>query len=130
MNPIPAFNSWHEFLEEEITVSFRSICRIDVETSAPLRCRDEKVPHLVLTAQTIQKGPPAAIEKRLLVVSQAMQEIEHGIPPGRFLSHTRVVPGRNENTITDGSFQDTTVQCTAVNSALRGRRAHDQAKGG
>jgi hypothetical protein len=110
MNPIPAFNSWHEFLEEEITVSFRSVRRIDVETSPSLGCRDEKVPHLTLAAQTIQKGPPAAIKKRLLVVSQAMQEIEHRIPPRRFLSHTRVVPGRNENTITDGSFQDTTVQ--------------------
>src|ERR1700751_3710705 len=130
MNPVLAFNSWHEFLEEEITVSFHSICRIDVKASAPLRCRDEKVSHLMLTAQTIQKGPPAAIEKRLLVVSQPMQEIKHGIPPWRFLSRTLVVPGRNENTIADGSFQDTTVQRAAVNSALRGRRAHDQAKCG
>jgi hypothetical protein len=84
----------------------------------------------MLTAQTIQKGPPAAIEKRLLVVSQAMQEIKYRIAPVRFLSRTRVVTGRNENAIADGSFQETAVQCTAVNPALRARRAHDQAKGG
>jgi hypothetical protein len=58
-----------------------------------------------------------------------VQKIEHGIPPWRFLSRPSVVPRRNENAIADGSFQNATVQCTAVNSTLRGRRAHDQPNG-
>src|SRR5580658_3580745 len=89
--PVLAFDVRQKLLQEKVAVAYRTVGRVDVETAPALRRDDEKVAHLVLFAEVVEQGPAAAVEERLLVVAQAVQEVQHRIALNRTLRRARIV---------------------------------------
>src|SRR3974377_1449781 len=77
-HPIFLFYVGDEFLQKEVVVAKRAVRRVDGEAPPAIRRHDEKVAQFVLMAQVVDQGPGAAVEQRLFVVTQAVQEVENG----------------------------------------------------
>src|SRR5579864_599499 len=75
-NAVSAFDVGHELLQKEIAVAYGAVRGINVETSSAFRGHDQKIPHLVLIAQIVEKRPASTFKQSLFVVSKTMQEIE------------------------------------------------------
>src|SRR5690348_11538069 len=93
-NAILAFNLWHELLQKEVTVAHGAVRRVYVKAAPALRGDDEKIAHLALPAEIVEQRPPTTVEERLLIVTEAMQKIEHRISARRMLRRARVVARR------------------------------------
>src|SRR5262249_50889574 len=71
---------------------------------------------LVLAAKVFDQAPAAGAEQRLLVLSQAMQEVEHGIVtlPGV----AGVIVGRLLHAVADGLLENAAIDDIAIGPAL------------
>ena len=72
-------DEWQEFGNQEIAVAIMAIGGVDKETPASLRRNHEEVPDFMFTLEVFDQSPSAAAHERLLVLSQAMQEVKHWI---------------------------------------------------
>src|ERR1017187_5911436 len=87
---IVSLDEGHEFLHQEILVALASISRVNEEGAAPIGRSDHELADLLLIPQILNQVPAARVEKRLLILAETVQEIEHGIA-ARLL---RIVAGR------------------------------------
>ena len=123
-NAIFAFDVRHEFLEKEIAVAELVAGRVDVETALALRRDHQKVCDLVLAPQVLDYAPSSGAEQRLLVLSQAMKEVEHRIAPLRGI--LGVIVRRQLHAVVNRLFENAAVDDVAVGAALRVRRQRKQ----
>jgi len=114
-----SFDQRDEFLQEKIAVAHRAVGRIDVETSSTFWSDDEELSHLVLSAEIVEQRPASTVKESSLVVSEAVQKIQHGIGLGRVAGSAGIVAGGKVNAIMDLVFQYPAVQSVAVDPALR-----------
>ncbi len=72
----------------------------------------------MLLTKIVEQRPSAAVEERLLVIAEAVQEIEHRILLCRILVRAGVVAGGKIDAVMDWMFQNAAVQRIAVDAAL------------
>src|SRR3954470_20348356 len=84
----------HELAQEEIRVQDLLVGRVDIERRLSFGRNDKEVTDLVLLAEIFDQIPSAGLEKRLLIVAQAMQVIKNRILSCRTHGDRGLVAGR------------------------------------
>ena len=112
------FDEWDELLQEKIAVAFGTVGGVDVKTSSTFGSDDKKIAELVLLAEIVEHRPAAAVEKRFLVVAQAMEEIEHWVVLWRVLFCFGVVAGGKVDAVMDRVLENPAVESIAFDAAL------------
>src|SRR5271170_4353415 len=95
LSAIPLLDAGHEFLQKKILVAPLSIARIDEETCAAPRRHYQKLSQLMLLPHVLDEIHSARMHKHLLVVPQAVQQIEDGVA-ARLL---RVIARRQQHAV-------------------------------
>src|SRR6185369_9158928 len=107
----------NKFLEKEIAVAQCVPRRVDVESALALRSYHEKIADFVLATKIVDDAPSAGTEKSLLILAEAMKEIQHGIAPR--CGTIRVVISRQLHAVVNRLLQNAAVQGAAIGTALR-----------
>ena len=71
LDAVLTFNEGHEFLQEEVAVTFLAVGRVHVKAAAALRRHDNEIADLLLLAQVLDQGPRSTVDQCLLVVAAA-----------------------------------------------------------
>jgi hypothetical protein len=114
----------HELLKEEIAVAKLIAGRVDVETALALRRCDQKVSDFMLAPQVLYYAPSPRAEQRLLVLSQAVEEVKHRVALLRGI--LGVIVRRQLHTVMNRLIEDAAVDNVAVRAALRIRHQRKQ----
>src|SRR5436305_2776021 len=112
---VMGFDEWQKFADEEVVVAIMPIGRIDEKGAATFGRNHDEVTGFVLARQIFNHAPSAAAHKRLLVLAEPVQEIEHGI----FLGFLLITRGEH-HTIAHRSVQHMAFDAGAINAALGG----------
>ena len=112
------FDKWDELLQEKIAVANGTVGGVDVKTSSAFRSYDKKIAELMLLAEVVEHRPSTAVEKRFLVIAQAVEKIEHRIVLWRVLFCAGVVAGRKVDAVMDWVLEDSAVHGVAFDAAL------------
>src|SRR5207248_121589 len=115
LDSVMGFDEWQKFADEEVVVAIMPIGRIDEEGAATFGRGHDEVTGFVLARQLFNQAPPAAAHKRLLVLAEPVQEIEHGI----FLGFLLITRGEH-HTIAHRAVQHMALDAGAINAALGG----------
>ncbi len=105
-------------MQEKIAVADGAVGRVDVKTSSAFRSDDKKIAELLLLAKIVEHCPSAAVEKRFLVIAQAVEKIEHRIVLWRVLFCAGVVAGRKVDAVMDWVLENPAVHGVAFDAAL------------
>ena len=112
------FDEWDELLQEKIAVADGTVGGVDVKTFSAFGSDDKKIAELMLLAEIVEHRPSTAVEKRFLVVAQAVKEVEHGIMLWRVLFCFGVVAGRKVDAVMDCVPENPAVDSIAFDAAL------------
>src|SRR5205807_248649 len=103
-NPVAILDPRHEFLQEEIVVAEAPVMRVHEETSITGRADNDEIAKLVAVPKLLDKIEASGTYEHLLIVTQPMEVIEHGIAAVGVFSVAR----RQDHTVRNGMPQDTT----------------------
>src|ERR1700751_2201404 len=120
-HPVFLFNVWQEFPQEKVAIALPAIGGIDVETAEALRSDDQEIADLLLAAEVINQRPSAGLEKGLLVVAEAMQEVDHGISIGRARA-LGIIARRQMDAVPYRAAKHSALDDAAVDAVLRERK--------
>ncbi len=126
LDTIFRFDPRNKFLQKEIAITNGAIGRIDVKATFPFRRDDKEIAQLMLLAKIVEQRPTPAIEKCLLVVSQTVQKVKHGILLLRTPGCARIVACRKIDTVVNRIFQYLAVECVAIDPALSAQRQRER----
>ena len=76
--------------------------------------------------QIVDQSPATAIEERLLVIAEAVQEIKDWISLRRRLLRARIVTGGDVDAIMDWTLENVALQSTAIDAALALRESDEK----
>jgi hypothetical protein len=79
-----------------------AVAGIYVEAGTPIRCDDQQITELMALPKVLHEIETARMDEHLLVVTEAVKEIEGGIAAGLF----RVVAWRQEYAVSNRMPQD------------------------
>ena len=106
------FDERDKFLQKKIAVANGAVGGVDVKTPPAFRSDDEKITDLLLLAKVVEHCPCAAVEKRLLVIAQAVEKIEDRIVSWRALFCAGVVASRKVDTVVDWVLENSAVHAS------------------
>src|SRR5581483_5338766 len=104
-----AFDIGKELGQKEVAIAIASARGVNEERSPAFRGDDQKVADLLLPAEVFDQAPATAAEQHLLVLSQAVEEVERRIFPALLL----FVAGRQHYAIAHRASQNAAVQDAA-----------------
>jgi len=110
------FDEREELLQQEIFVTGFSVFGVDIETSATIGSGNQKVSDFVLLAHVFDEIPGAGVDKGLLVVAKAVEEIEDGKQARLVLVEGR----RKDDAKGNGARQDFAGESVAFDTACSG----------
>jgi len=110
-----------EFAQEKIFVAALAVEGVDIEAGAARGSGDEEFLEQAFVTEIFDKVPGAGVEKGLLIVAEAMKEIENGEAAG----FVGVEAGRQKNTIRDGTREDFAGDGVAFDAAGIGVRRRE-----
>ena len=110
---VALFDEGKKFLDEEIFVAVLAVLGIDVEACAAVGRGDQKIFQFVLLAEIADYVPEAGVDEELLVVAEAVEEIEDGEVAG--FVHVEI-RGKND-AIGDGAGENFTGERVAFYAA-------------
>jgi hypothetical protein len=119
-NAVVAFDEGKEFLKEKIFVAEFVVAGIDIEGGFAGGGGDEEILEAAFFAKIFDQVPAVGVEKGLLVVAEAVKEIEDG----EAARSVGVKAGRQEDAIRNGASEDFAgdgVALDAAGSGLSGR---------
>jgi hypothetical protein len=113
-----------KLLEKEILVADFAVAGIDVEAGFAGRSGDEEILEAVFFAEVFDEVPAAGVEESLLVVAEAVEEIQDGETAG----FVGVKAGGKENAIGNGAREDSAGDGVALDAAGGGVRTREVKK--
>jgi hypothetical protein len=116
---VAAFDERKKFLQKKILVTNFAITRVDVKAGFARGSGDEEILEAAFFAEVFDEVPDARAEEGLLVVAEAVEEIEDG-KAARFVG---VKAGRKKNAIRNGTRKDFAGNGVAFGAAGSGRSA-------
>lgn len=112
-NAVVVLDKREKLLEKEILIADFAIAGIDVETGFAGGSGDEEILEAVFFAEVFDEVPAASVEESLLVVAEAVKEIEDGEAAG----FVGVKAGGKENAIGNGTREDFAGDGVALDAA-------------
>ena len=113
---VAAFDERKKFLQKKILIANFAVARVDVKASFARWSGDEKILEAAFFAEVFDEVPGAGAEKGLLVVAEAMEEIEDGETVG----FVGVKTGGQKNAIRNGTRKDFAGDGVAFGAARSG----------
>ena len=121
---IAAFDEGEKFLQEKILVTDFAVAGVDVETGAAGGSGDEEILEAAFFAEIFDEVPSAGVNKGLLVIAEAVEEIENG-EAARFVG---IKAGRQKNAVRNGAGEDFAGEGVALDAARSGRSTRNVKK--
>jgi hypothetical protein len=118
---IAAFDERKKFLQEKILVAGFAVARVDVKAGFARWSGNEEILEAAFFAEVFDEVPRAGAEKGLLVVAEAVEEIEDG-KAARFVG---VKAGGEKNAIWNGACENFAGDGVALGTAGNGGGAGD-----
>jgi hypothetical protein len=115
---VVAFDEGKELLQKKILVTDFAVAGIDVEAGFAGGSGDEEILQMTFIAEVFDEIPAAGVEEGLLVVAEAVKEIEDGEAAG----FVGVKAGRQKNAIGNGTREDFAGDGIALDAAGGGVR--------
>ncbi len=112
------FDERDKLLQKKIAVANGAVGGVDVKTFSAFRSDDEKITELMLLAKVVEHCPSTAVEKRFLVIAQAVEKIEDRIVLWRALFCAGVVASRKVDAVMDWVLENSAVHGVAFDAAL------------
>lgn len=117
---ITAFDEREEFAQKEVLVTEFAVARVDVKAGCARGSGNEEFLEAAFFAEILDEVPAAGVEERLLVVAEAVEEIENR-EVARFVG---IKAGRQKDTIwhrASKNFAGNGVALDAAGSCVRTR---------
>ena len=112
-DPVASLDEGEKFLQQKVFVAVLAVLGIDVETGAAVRRGDEEILELVIASKVVDNIPETRVDEELLVVAQAVQEIENGELSGL----VGVEGGGEEDAVGNGPREDLARNGVALNAS-------------
>src|SRR6266567_3665489 len=104
----------HKLRKKKVAVAVLPVGGVDEEVVPSFGSDHQKISNLALLPEILDQTPAAAAQKRLLVLAETMQKIQHRI----FLAGFFLIAGGEHYAIAHGSVQDMAAEVAAIYTAF------------
>src|SRR5437879_2912960 len=101
-NPVTILDPRHEFPQEEIVKTEARVVGVHEETGVTSGADNDEIANLAAVPELLEKIEASGTHKHLLIITEAMEVIEHGITAVSVFP----IAGREDHTVRNGTAQD------------------------